>query len=38
MNANYYKLTFEDFKRVFDFGAKYYIDPSKNTTGRTIEV
>lgn len=31
----YYKLTFEDFKRVFEFGTNYYIDPSKNTTGRT---
>ncbi|MBS8121733.1 protein NO VEIN domain-containing protein [Candidatus Vampirococcus lugosii] len=32
---NYYKLTLEDFKRVFEFGTNYYIDPSKNTTGRT---
>jgi len=31
----YYKLKFEDFKRVFEFGTNYYIDPSKNTTGRT---
>ena len=31
----YYKLTLEDFKRVFEFGTNYYIDPSKNTTGRT---
>jgi hypothetical protein len=31
----YYKLNLEDFKRVFDFGINYYIDPSKNTTGRT---
>jgi hypothetical protein len=30
-----YKLRFDDFKRVFDFASKYYIDPSKNTTGRT---
>ncbi len=32
---NFYKLTLEDFKRVFEFGTNYYIDPSKNTTGRT---
>lgn len=31
----YYELTLEDFKRVFDFGTNYYVDPSKNTTGRT---
>jgi len=31
----YYKLTLEDFKRVFEFGTNYYIDSSKNTTGRT---
>lgn len=31
----YYKLTLEDFKRVFEFGTNYYIDPSKNTIGRT---
>jgi len=31
----YYKLTFEDFKRVFEFGTNYYIEPTKNTTGRT---
>ncbi|HOG15317.1 MAG TPA: hypothetical protein PK674_01895 [Candidatus Absconditabacterales bacterium] len=31
----YYKLTLDDFKRVFEFGTNYYIDPSKNTTGRT---
>ncbi len=31
----YYELTFEDFKRVFEFGTNYYLDPSKNTTGRT---
>ncbi len=31
----YYKLALEDFKRVFEFGTNYYIDPSKNTTGRT---
>lgn len=31
----YYKLTLEDFKRVFEFGTNYYIDPAKNTTGRT---
>jgi len=31
----YYDLTFEDFKRVFEFGTNYYIEPSKNTTGRT---
>lgn len=32
---NYYKLTLQDFKRVFEFGTNYYIDPVKNTTGRT---
>jgi len=31
----YYELVFEDFKRVFEFGTNYYIEPSKNTTGRT---
>jgi len=31
----YYKLTLKDFKRVFEFGTNYYIDPAKNTTGRT---
>jgi len=31
----YYQLLFEDFKRVFEFATSYYIDPSKNTTGRT---
>ncbi len=31
----HYKLTFEDFKRVFEFGTNYYIEPTKNTTGRT---
>jgi len=31
----YYNLEFEDFKRVFEFGANYYLEPSKNTTGRT---
>lgn len=31
----YYKLTLKDFKRVFEFGTNYYIDPVKNTTGRT---
>ena len=31
----YYQLTLEDFKRVFGFGTNYYIDPAKNTTGRT---
>lgn len=31
----YYKLTLDDFKRVFEFGTNYYIDPLKNTTGRT---
>ena len=30
-----YKLTIEDFKRVFEFGTSYYINPAKNTTGRT---
>ena len=31
----YYQLTFDDFKRVFQFGTNYYLEPSKNTTGRT---
>jgi hypothetical protein len=31
----FYELNLEDFKRVFEFGTQYYIDPSKNTTGRT---
>lgn len=31
----HYNLNLEDFKRVFEFGTNYYIDPSKNTTGRT---
>ncbi len=31
----YYKLTLRDFKRAFEFGTDYYIDPSKNTSGRT---
>jgi len=31
----FYKLTFEDFKRVFSFATSYYLEPSKNTTGRT---
>lgn len=31
----YYKLILDDFKRVFEFWTNYYIDPSKNTTGRT---
>jgi hypothetical protein len=31
----YFKLNLDDFKRVFEFGTNYYIDPSKNTTGRT---
>lgn len=31
----YYKLNLEDFKRTFNFGVNYYIDPTKNTTGRT---
>ncbi len=31
----YFKLKFEDFKRVFEFGANYYLDPSKKTSGRT---
>lgn len=30
-----YELTLEDFKRVFGFGTDYYIEPTKNTTGRT---
>jgi hypothetical protein len=32
---NHYKLLFEDFKRVFEFATSYYIEPTKNTTGRT---
>ncbi len=31
----YFKLNLDDFKRVFEFGTNYYIDPNKNTTGRT---
>ena len=31
----YYDLLLSDFKRVFEFGTDYYIDSSKNTTGRT---
>lgn len=31
----YYNLTLEDFKRVFEFGVNYYIDPTKITAGRT---
>lgn len=31
----YYNLEIEDFKRVFEFGTNYYINPSKNTIGRT---
>ena len=31
----FYKLLFEDFKRVFEFATNYYLDPNKNTTGRT---
>jgi len=31
----YYKLLFEDFKRVFEFATSFYIEPTKNTTGRT---
>ena len=31
----YFKLNLDDFKRVFEFGTNYYIDPTKNTTGRT---
>lgn len=30
-----YKINFEDFKRVFTFASQYYLDPNKNTTGRT---
>ena len=32
---NYFELNLDDFKRVFEFGTNYYIDPLKNTTGRT---
>ena len=31
----YFKMELNDFKRVFEFGTSYYIDPNKNTTGRT---
>ncbi len=30
-----YKFTTEDFKKVFTFSVNYYLDPTKNTTGRT---
>ena len=30
-----YPLELSDFKRVFSFGTQYYLDPVKNTTGRT---
>jgi len=30
-----YSLTVEDFKQAFEFGINYYLDPNKNTTGRT---
>lgn len=35
MNNQYYQLFFEDFKRVFEFATSFYLDPNKNTTGRT---
>lgn len=35
MKRESYLLTLADFKRVFKFGTDYYIDPKKNTTGRT---
>jgi len=31
----YYKLTIDNFKRVIEFGTKFYLTPTKNTTGRT---
>lgn len=31
----FYQINFEDFKRVFTFASQYYLDPNKNTTGRT---
>ena len=34
-NQSAYKLFFEDFKRVFKFATDFYLDPNKNTTGRT---
>jgi len=30
-----YKLNLKDFKRAFEFGVNYYVEPSKNTSGRT---
>ncbi|MCS6956548.1 MAG: hypothetical protein NZM02_01725, partial [Patescibacteria group bacterium] len=34
-NIQYCKLSLEDFKKAFEFGTKYYLDPNKITTGRT---
>lgn len=31
----FYDLNFDDFRKAFEFGTSYYIEPSKNTTGRT---
>lgn len=31
----HYDLSAEDFKKVFEFGVNYYIDPTKITSGRT---
>jgi hypothetical protein len=31
----YYDLNFEDFKKAFEFGTNYYLEPTKVTTGRT---
>ena len=33
----YYDLKFEDFKRVFEFGINYYIEPSKNKYYQSIK-
>jgi len=30
-----YKLKLKDFKRAIEFGVNFYIEPSKNTSGRT---
>lgn len=32
---NNYRFTLNDFKKVFNFSIDYYLDPTKNTTGRT---
>ena len=30
-----YELTAKDFKKAFEFGIEYYLDPTKNQSGRT---